>query len=203
MRENFTAALAAVLVHEGGYVNHPADPGGATNRGVTQRVYDAYRLGQGVKAQSVRYITDEEVHAIYKRQYWDVLRCDELPSGVDYAVFDFGVNSGCDRAARYLQMALANPAVKVDGVIGVVTIDAAKNHQNHAILVGKLCEDRWDFLTRLPHFPTFKNGWKSRVDGVRRKATEWTNQRPVVMPTPDPIPVPRKTFWEWLKGLFS
>ena len=103
MKANFDKSLALVLVHEGGYVNHPKDPGGATNRGVTQAVYDAYRKTRGKAGQSVKFITDEEVNAIYKFQYWDRVQGDLLPAGLDYAVFDFAVNSGVGRASKYLQ----------------------------------------------------------------------------------------------------
>ena len=103
MKENFSRSYAAALKEEGGFSNHPKDPGGATMRGVTQRVYDAYRINKGEYKQSVGRISDFEVRDIFKRQYWDAVKADELPAGVDYAVFDFAINSGPSRAVKELQ----------------------------------------------------------------------------------------------------
>lgn len=164
MKSNFEKALAAVLVHEGGYVNHPRDPGGATNKGVTQAVYDGYRRRQGKPGQSVRLISEAEIGAIYKFQYWDMVRGDDLPSGVDYAVFDFAVNSGVSRAAKYLQRVVGTPQ---DGVIGVRTLGAIKST---AYTINALCDRRMGFLRTLRIFPTFGRGWTRRVDDVRKHA---------------------------------
>src|SRR5690349_1648581 len=106
MRANFDASLAAVLHHEGGYVNHPRDPGGATNKGVTQKTYDNWRVDHGLPPQSVRLITPAEVMAVYKRRYWDAVKGDSLPAGLDYCLFDLAVNSGPVRAITFLQEAL-------------------------------------------------------------------------------------------------
>jgi lysozyme family protein len=158
---NFALSLPWTLAHEGGWSNHPKDPGGATMRGVTQRVYTGFRSRKGLPNQSVRFITPEEIHDIYKFQYWDALRCDDLPAGIDYAVFDFGVNSGVSRAARYLQRVLG---VKQDGIIGVNTIRAA-NEADPAFVVQKLCELRMQFLRGLKTWKTFGRGWTRRVMG--------------------------------------
>jgi lysozyme family protein len=163
MRGNFERALAAVLVHEGGYVNHPKDPGGATNKGVTQRVYDDYRLRRGMTPRSVRHIQPTEIEDIYRRQYWDAVRCDDLPAGVDYCVFDLAVNSGTNRAARFLQRAVG--AVE-DGKIGPMTIAAVKNIPP-ALLVDSICDERICFLKSLGTFSTFGKGWTRRVADVR------------------------------------
>lgn len=163
---NFDKALALVLEHEGGYVNHPRDPGGATMKGVTQAVYDAYRKVRGRGVQSVRFITDSELEAIYKFQYWDRVQGDLLPAGLDYAVFDFAVNSGVSRAAKYLQAVVG---VKQDGIIGAKTLAAIKDP---AQVVNALCDRRMSFLRNLGHFATFGRGWTRRVQGVRAKALE-------------------------------
>jgi lysozyme family protein len=166
MKCNFDAALAAVLAHEGGYVNHPRDPGGATNRGVTQAVYDDWRSGRGLPARSVRHIAEDEVSAIYKRQYWDAVKGDDLPAGVDYCVFDFAVNSGTNRASRYLQQAVgATP----DGQIGPATL-AAVGCKPPSEVVEAICDARMAFLKRLPTFDAFGRGWTRRVADVRAKA---------------------------------
>jgi lysozyme family protein len=163
---SFTSSLAAVLAHEGGYVNHPADPGGATNCGVIQTVYDEYRLSRKLPPRSVRFIEASEVAEIYRQRYWNAIRGDDLPSGVDYCVFDFAVNSGVDRAARYLQRACEAPE---DGKIGPVTVAAAKN-QMPVSLIEKVCAARLNFLRQLKIFDTFGRGWTRRVEEVCAKA---------------------------------
>lgn len=164
----FDRALAYVLVHEGGYVNHPRDPGGATNKGVTQAVYDDWRGRQGKAKRSVREIEADEVSAIYRRDYWDRVKGDELPSGLDYAVFDFAVNSGVNRAARFLQ---AVAGVAQDGAIGPATLSAAWAGDSSA-LINALCDKRLAFLKGLPTWSTFGKGWSARVAGVRQHALE-------------------------------
>ena len=125
MKENYAQALKQVLKYEGGYVDHPKDPGGPTNKGVTQAVYDDWRKSQNLSVQSVRNIADSEVAAIYKNLYWDRVSGDLLPSGVDFAVFDYAVNSGVSRAAKTLQGVVG---VTQDGQIGPQTIQAAKTY---------------------------------------------------------------------------
>lgn len=161
MRENLTTSMRFLLAHEGGFVNHPKDPGGATNRGVTQRVYDAFRDRIGQPRRSVRGIANDEVAEIYARQYWHPIRGDDLPSGLDYAVFDFAVNSGVKRAAIELQRILG---VKADGVIGEVTL--AKIADADAFdLIERLCNRRLEFCKGLEHWSTFGKGWTARIMG--------------------------------------
>lgn len=169
MKNNFEKALALVLEHEGGYVNHPKDPGGATMKGVTQAVYNAYRKLNGRGLLSVKYISDEELRAIYKFQYWDKVQGDFLPVGVDYAVFDFAVNSGVSRAAKYLQAVLG---VAQDGQIGAKTLAAITSPAN---TINALCDRRVGFLRNLKTFLTFGKGWTRRVQGVRAHALEMVN----------------------------
>lgn len=165
----FTRSLPLILAHEGGYVNHPRDPGGATNKGVTQATYDGWRSRQKLANQSVRNITAAEVSAIYRRDYWDKVKGDELPEGVGYAVFDFAVNSGPSRAARFLQKIVG---VAQDGMIGPATV-AATNALPAATVIDRLCDDRMAFLRSLDTFSTFGKGWARRVTDVRAKAKEW------------------------------
>lgn len=160
MSSNYAKCLELVLRHEGGYVNHPKDPGGATNYGVTQAVYDDYR---GANKQSVRNIAMNEVSAIYRRQYWDRVRGDDLPAGLDYAVFDFAVNSGVSRAAKYLQRLLG---VADDGQIGPSTLSAVRG-RSPADLASDLCNRRLSFLQGLNTWPTFGKGWAKRVNDVK------------------------------------
>lgn len=164
MKENFSLALPLVLAHEGGYSNHPKDPGGPTNKGITQRVYDAWRRGKSLPTQSVKAIAQSEVEAIYRAQYWNAVRGDDLPAGLDYAVFDYAVNSGPSRAARDLQKQLG---VTADSVIGAITLDAAdaamRLDEEHAIAA--YCEERLDFDKSLSTWPTFGKGWNRRIMG--------------------------------------
>jgi len=164
--DTFPEALRLVLVHEGGFSNHPKDPGGATNKGVTQAVYDAYRARGGQPKRSVRSITAAEVEAIYRREYWDKVKADQLPAGVDYCVFDFAVNSGVSRAARYLQRAVG---VAQDGKIGPVTL-AAVARVSPPSLIDRICNERMAFLRGLKTFATFGKGWTRRVTDVRAHA---------------------------------
>jgi len=166
MVERFSHWLSLVLVHEGGYVNHPSDPGGATNKGVTQAVYDTYRRRQGKPTQSVKHITAAELVAIYRRDYWDKIKGDDLPAGLDYAVFDFAVNSGITRAAQYLQRLVG---VKDDGKIGPKTLEAVSMHDRKQ-LINRLCDKRLSFLRGLGTFSVFGKGWTRRVEDVRAKA---------------------------------
>ena len=163
---NYRRCLSLVLAHEGGYVNHPRDPGGATNRGVTQRVYDGWRQMSGAPKRGVQHITDDEVADIYKRQYWRLVRGDDLPAGIDYMVFDFGVNSGVSRAVRYLQRQVG---LEDDGVIGVVTLtavyEAAKKDEEK--FIAEYCANRMAFLRSLDIWPTFGKGWTRRVVGYQ------------------------------------
>lgn len=162
----FPTILKKVLVHEGGFVDHPKDPGGATNKGVTQATYDGWRDRQGKGRRSVRFITDEELVSIYRRDFWDVVRGGDLPPGVNYAVFDFAVNSGNKRAARYLQKVVG---VAQDGRIGPNTLSATRS-KDPAAVIDQLCDDRLAFMRSLRIWPTFGKGWRRRVDDVRAAA---------------------------------
>ena len=102
MRENFEQCLAMVLKHEGGFVNHPKDPGGMTNLGVTRKVWEEW-VGHSVDELTMRSLGPEDVAPLYRKNYWDKCRCDDLPHGVDFAVFDLAINSGTGRASKFLQ----------------------------------------------------------------------------------------------------
>lgn len=166
MQNTYPKALAEVLKHEGGYVNHPADPGGATNKGITQATYDGYRRSKGfITKKTVKLISDEEVGAIYKSRYWDAVRGDELPAGLDYAVFDYAVNSGPQKAIKSLQKALGLTA---DGKLGPATLAASK--LSPEVTIKKLCASRLAFLKGLKTWPTFGKGWERRVNAVEKTA---------------------------------
>lgn len=161
MKENFNSALKAVLHHEGGYINHLSDPGGRTNLGCTQRVWEEW-VGHPVTEQDMRDLTPADVAPLYKAKYWDKVRGDDLPTGVDYIVFDAAINSGPGRASKWLQTVVG--AVP-DGAIGPGTLAkvAAMPAQD---IVEKYQKTRQAFLESLPTWETFGKGWKRRVDEV-------------------------------------
>lgn len=225
MERNFQSVLPAILVHEGGYVNHPRDPGGHTNKGVTLATLRRYKPGASVA--DLKAISNDLLYQIYKDGYWDEVKAYALPSGVDYAVFDFAVNSGPGRAAKYLQAAVG---VKQDGIIGNDTLAAVAKHDPDK-LINSICDARMAFLKKLPTWNTFGKGWASRVAGVRKKALALAagaqpapappvaapspprEPGPLALPTepivvhvednppavkPGPAPKPKMGFWWWL-----
>lgn len=172
--DGFPRADAKVNVHEGGYVNHPKDPGGATNRGVTQRVYDMYRRAQGLAVRSVRDLTEAERLDIYRTRYWDVIKGDLLPPGVDYVVYDGAVNSGPLQSVKWLQRALgARYTGKVDGLVGAETLRALESHPNHDDLVADIVVRRMAFLRALKTWDAFGRGWTRRVNDVLAVGQAW------------------------------
>lgn len=166
----FSRALAKVLVHEGGFSDHPQDPGGATNRGITQSVYDDYRRGLGKSPQSVKKLTDGELESIYRARYWSLVKADSLPPGVNYVVFDGAVNSGVSQSAKWLQRAVG---VKADGVIGPATLAAVNSYHDAVRLVDEICNRRLAFLRALKTWKTFGRGWSARVESVRQVGKAW------------------------------
>jgi len=167
MKENFDSALEQVLVHEGGWANHPKDPGGATMKGVTLATFRRH-FGQKMTKKDLRIISDKQLKKIYRAGYWGKCKCDELPAGVDYAVFDAAVNSGPGRSAKWLQGAVG---AKQDGGIGRKTLERVSQH--NAIQVSDdMCDRRLAFLQNLSTWSTFGGGWGRRVDGVRITARE-------------------------------
>ncbi|TAZ20785.1 N-acetylmuramidase [Rhizobium ruizarguesonis] len=169
--KNFEEALARVLVHEGGYVDDPRDPGGATNQGVTQRTYDAYRRSKKLSTRPVKLMTGPERNEIYRRQYWDAVQGDTLPDGLDYVLLDGAVHSGPKQSIKWLQRALgASYHGTVDGVIGLATFAALGDTTNYSALIDRICDRRLAFLKTLDGWPHFGNGWKRRVANVRAVA---------------------------------
>ena len=165
MKDNFDLCLTLLLAHEGGFVNHPQDPGGMTNLGVTKRVWEEW-TGHEVDEKQMRALTPELVAPLYKRKYYDAIRGDELVSGVDYCVFDVAVNSGPGRAIKFLQSCVG---VTVDGGFGPRTLDAV-NKQDPERLIELYCAKRLEFLQALKTFETFGKGWSRRVAEVKAKA---------------------------------
>jgi lysozyme family protein len=166
MMDDFAVCLAHVLHVEGGYSDNPRDPGGATNEGITQHVYDNWRLSAGLQTRDVRLLGQAEAEAIYRKLYWNAVRGDQLPAGVDYCVFDFAVNSGAHEASKCLQTAAG---VTPDGFIGAVTINAVRAADPRRIING-VCAERLAYMETLRTWPTFHNGWSARVAEVEQVA---------------------------------
>ena len=166
-KENFEDCLQTILHHEGGYVNHPKDPGGETNLGVTKRVYEEFG---GTK--DMKELTVEDVAPIYKKGYWDKMKGDDLPGGLDLCVFDFGVNAGPGRAAKYLQTQIGTVA---DGGIGPNTLakleEYIRENGEHEA-VKKYQEMRQKYYESLSTFATFGKGWTRRVDETTKLALD-------------------------------
>ena len=165
MSNKFSDALEVILHHEGGYVNHPKDPGGMTNMGVTKRVYEEHG---GTK--DMKDLTVEDVAPIYKKGYWDKMKGDELPNGLDLCVFDFGVNAGPGRAAKYLQTMIGTVA---DGGIGPNTLaKVAEYVEEHGLAkaIDNYQEARQSYYEKLSTFATFGRGWTRRVDETTQLA---------------------------------
>ena len=165
MKENFDEALKAILKHEGGYVHHKLDPGGMTNLGVTKKVWEEW-VGKAVGEKEMRALTPAIVAPMYRKKYWDAVKGDELPSGLDYLMFDFAINAGPARAIRTMQKAIGtNP----DGAIGPKTMAALKAADPND-LIAKFSLEKELFYKALPTFATFGKGWLRRVDEAKSHA---------------------------------
>ena len=165
MRHHFDECLAFTLRAEGGFSDHAADPGGATNMGITRATLAAVR-GHAVSKADVRALTRVEAADIYRALYWKAVRGDELPGGVDAVVFDYAVNSGPKAAIRTLQGALG---FKQDGVLTRRCVLAAQG-ADYAGLVRSLCAARMNFLKRLSTWLVFRRGWTARMEALEKAA---------------------------------
>ncbi len=161
--DNFERCLAITLKWEGGYSNHPDDPGGPTMRGIIQREYDAWRKKNGKRPRPVGQIDDDELRTIYRDEYWDAMSCDEFPAGFDLCVFDAAVNSGVGRARAWLQ---ANPDHDIDAY----------------------CSTRLEFLQRLGKlWRVFGAGWRRRVMSIRIEARAMSGRVEAQIPSDETL----------------
>lgn len=151
---NFDTAFDRLIGHEGGYSNHPDDPGGETMWGITKTV--ALRNGYTAPMADMPRDTAKD---IYRRQYWDTIHADALPDSLRFAVFDGAVNSGVAQSVKWLQRACGAPA---DGIIGPMTLAAVGKFPPEKLL-------RWmqgvrlRFMTDLPTWGSFGKGWARRI----------------------------------------
>jgi lysozyme family protein len=180
---NFPRCLAETLSHEGGFVDHPKDPGGATNMGITFATLRKWRKRAITKAD-VKALTVEDVRPIYKAWYWAPVKGDDLPAGLDLALFDFAVNSGETRAIIALQRILG---VADDGKLGPATMSAVYSRDTRDLVLS-LCAERLRFLKGLKTWATFGKGWTRRVESVLRVAVDMIGE----VPAPQPITTPQE-----------
>lgn len=165
MKENWEESLKHILKYEGGYVHHKDDPGGRTNLGVTQRVWEEW-TGKPATEADMRSLTVEMVSPLYKKRYWDAVRGDDLPSGVDLCVFDCAVNAGVGRASKFLQQAVG---VTADGQIGPKTLAAIAAKPADEVIEA-FCNLREAHYKSLSNFVTFGKGWMNRLGAVETES---------------------------------
>lgn len=177
MRVDFDKCMPVVLAYEGGFSNHPRDPGGVTLEGITQRVYDGYRSRKGKPRRALTAAMRRqpewiaERNDIYRTQYWNAVRGDELPAGVDLVLFDGAVNSGPFQSVKWLQRALRLD--QVDGHLGESTLDALENHPDHDALIADILARRLGMLQNLSTWNDFGKGWSARVANVKQIGQAW------------------------------
>ena len=166
MNNNWKQAFELMLASEGGFSNHPSDPGGMTNLGVTKATWENW-VGRESDEAEMRGLTPEKVEPMYKKKFWDAVRGDELPVGLDYLMFDFAVNAGAGRAIKTLQTAVG---VTPDGGFGPMTM-AAVQAVDPVELIERFSQAKEDFYRSLTTFATFGKGWLNRVADVKVKAS--------------------------------
>jgi len=167
VNKNYDHCLEMLLEHEGGFVNHPDDPGGITNLGVTKKVYEGW-VDREVTEQEMRDLTKEDVAPIYKSNYWDRCKCNSLESGLDFTIFDWAVNSGPGRAAKALQKSVG---ATEDGAIGPATLALVSNNGVEN-LIEDVSRQRQLFYESLNTFDTFGRGWTRRNKETREASLE-------------------------------
>jgi lysozyme family protein len=165
MNQNFDTCMTMLLAHEGGYVNYSRDSGGMTNLGVTKRVYDEF-YGGDASEEVMKALSKGDVEPIYRRNYWERCRCQDLASGIDWATFDASVNHGTGRGAKLLQRAVE---AEQDGSIGPLTLMLVKKHQPENV-INRIAVYREEFYRSLSNFDVFGRGWLRRNDETRKQA---------------------------------
>ncbi len=161
----FELCAEMVLSKEGGFSDHREDPGGPTMMGITQATLAAWRHAE-VTADDVRSLQRKEALDIYRANYWNAMRCDSLPKGVDLMVFDFGVNAGPVRSIKLLQKVAG---AEQDGSIGELTLRAVRS-SDPVTLIKALSVARMEFYRQLDTFQTFGRGWENRTNDITRQA---------------------------------
>jgi lysozyme family protein len=165
MQSNWKRSFELMLQSEGGFANHPSDPGGMTNLGVTKATWENW-VGRQSDESEMRSLTADKVEPMYKKKFWDAVRGDELKVGIDYLMFDFAVNAGAGRAIKTLQTSIGVPA---DGGFGPVTMAAMKSYKP-VKLIERFSQAKEDFYRSLNTFEVFGKGWLNRVERVKGEA---------------------------------
>ena len=179
MINNWEKSFTEVLKSEGGYVNDPHDHGGETNLGVTKAAWAEY-MGRPIADGEMKALTPDIVKPFYKIRYWDKCKCDSLPSGVDYVVFDLAVNGGVGRGAKMLQTVVG---VNADGAIGPATLAAlAALKDDPKVLIGKMSQYKESFYKAIvaskPDQEKFLKGWLNRIQSVQKTAEQMATAVP-------------------------
>lgn len=196
MRDNIHEALKLIAGSEGGYSNHPNDPGGPTMKGVTLAKYKSYckLKGRGIPSvNDLKKITDAEVEEIFRMDYWNSVRGDELPAGLDYITADFAFNSGSGQAVKELQRvvtALGYDTEGADGKMGRLTlaaIDAAMTALGEDKVINAYMDKRLAFMKSLKTWSTFGKGWTNRVRDVRKNGLSIAHGDPTYLPVAHPM----------------
>lgn len=165
---NFSQSLDLVLKSEGGWSDRADDKGGPTMKGITLQTFQNYKRNPYASKDDLRNISDKDVSEIYRVMYWDKCRCDDLPNGVDYFVFDFAVNAGVGRSNRTLQGCVGTT---VDGIVGSKTLAAASVLKPQA-LIDSFSNAKEEFYKSLDDFKVYGKGWLNRVAQVKANALE-------------------------------
>lgn len=180
-QEPFITCLAFTLKYEGGYVDHPADPGGATNLGVTRATLAKWR-GRPVTKAEVKALSRAEAGEIYRRYFWNPCGGPSLPAGVDAVMFDWAVHSGPSRAVRALHKVLKIEQAATPGA----ALRSALTKADPLATIRLLCAERRRFLARLKGFAVFGRGWSRRVDALEKTALALARAAAKPSPATDP-----------------
>lgn len=213
MIENFELAFSRLLKHEGGFVNHPSDPGGATNLGISLRFLRQVGVDLNgdnrVDKSDIHGLKEKDARWLYRKFFWNVISGDDLPPGLDFALFDYAVNSGTFRAVMTLQDILNQDgaSLAVDGVLGQLTLSAINGASLRTVtnLIAELCDERLRFMRSLSIFSTFGKGWTRRVDETEASALELAIKTVPVMQKPIAVSDPPiwRVIWNAIKNWFT
>lgn len=164
MKDNFNECFKLLMISEGGYSNHKDDPGGKTKFGITEQTWIDYNKSSFSRSNlRIADISQTMAKKVYKKEYWDKSKCEQLPPGVDYCVFDAGVHSGVPQSVKWLQQCVR---VKDDGIIGKDTLKECEYCLPWHV-IDEFCNIRLIFLKSLKTWEVFGKGWNSRVESVK------------------------------------
>jgi len=176
MLNNFQKSLQYVLESEGLFTDNPLDAGGATMKGITLETYRIYKKNTHLTPNDLEQISDMDVSTIYLNQYWNACRCSDLPSGIDYCVFDMAINSGTGMSVKLLQKSVGTD---IDGVFGSITLALTKG-KDQLGLIRAFSDQKESFyrniVAKRPSQSVFINGWLARINDVQERAIKMITQ---------------------------